>query len=197
MLVLGTTRPDCGAGQPSRGMGPVARACLRSAHCPVVVVALDDLPENPPGQQHGPWRPASARRGRRPPAVFCSPPRSALVPACLRCATSLTRFRSAGPPGAAARARNPGRSFQRAGGGGGSGASAPGEHRRRARTHHRAGPPRCRADNGCGAGRGRPRSPPMPVGAPRRPARRRCGRRWSWPGTRPLGRWPAPCDRPY
>ena len=51
MLVLGTTRLDCGAGQPSRAMGPVARACLRSAHCPVVVVAPDDLPPDPPVQR--------------------------------------------------------------------------------------------------------------------------------------------------
>ncbi len=57
MLVLGTTRPDCGAGQPSRAMGPVARACLRSAHCPVVVVAPDDLPEDPPGQRRRPMAP--------------------------------------------------------------------------------------------------------------------------------------------
>jgi nucleotide-binding universal stress UspA family protein len=43
LLVLGTTRParDCG---PPPAMGPVARACLRLAHCPVVVVCPDDRP---------------------------------------------------------------------------------------------------------------------------------------------------------
>ncbi len=60
MLVLGTTRPDGAAGQPSRAMGPVARACLRSAHCPVVVVAPDDLPEDPPGQRRRPMAPRLA-----------------------------------------------------------------------------------------------------------------------------------------
>lgn len=44
MLVLGTTRPDAVPGQSADGMGPVARACLRLAHCPVVVVAPDDQP---------------------------------------------------------------------------------------------------------------------------------------------------------
>jgi nucleotide-binding universal stress UspA family protein len=42
MLVLGTTRPARQSGQPPRAMGPVARACLRLAHCPVVVVSPDD-----------------------------------------------------------------------------------------------------------------------------------------------------------
>ena len=41
MLVLGTTRPEQQPGQPPLAMGPVARACLRLAHCPVVVVAPD------------------------------------------------------------------------------------------------------------------------------------------------------------
>jgi nucleotide-binding universal stress UspA family protein len=39
MLVLGATRATPEPGQPSGAMGPVARACLRLAHCPVVVVA--------------------------------------------------------------------------------------------------------------------------------------------------------------
>jgi nucleotide-binding universal stress UspA family protein len=47
MLVLGTTRPVPKPGEPPPAMGPVARACLRLAHCPVVVVAPDD---QPPGQ---------------------------------------------------------------------------------------------------------------------------------------------------
>lgn len=42
MLVLGTTRPTAQPGQPPQAMGPVARPCLRLAHCPVVVVSPDD-----------------------------------------------------------------------------------------------------------------------------------------------------------
>jgi nucleotide-binding universal stress UspA family protein len=44
LLVLGTTRPTLQSGQPPQAMGPVARACLRLAHCPVVVVCPDDRP---------------------------------------------------------------------------------------------------------------------------------------------------------
>ncbi len=44
MLVLGTTRPAPQPGEPPRAMGPVARACLQLAHCPVVVVSPDDRP---------------------------------------------------------------------------------------------------------------------------------------------------------
>ncbi len=44
MLVLGTTRH---AGQPPGAMGPVARTCLRSAHCPVVIVSPDAVDERP------------------------------------------------------------------------------------------------------------------------------------------------------
>ena len=44
LLVLGTTRPAPQPGQPPQAMGPVARACLRLAHCPVVVVSPDDRP---------------------------------------------------------------------------------------------------------------------------------------------------------
>ncbi len=42
LLVLGTTRPAPQPGQPPQAMGPVARPCLRLAHCPVVVVSPDD-----------------------------------------------------------------------------------------------------------------------------------------------------------
>jgi nucleotide-binding universal stress UspA family protein len=42
MLVLGTTRPARQPGQPPPAMGPVARPCVRRAHCPVVVVSPDD-----------------------------------------------------------------------------------------------------------------------------------------------------------
>ena len=44
LLVLGTTRPAPQPGQPPQAMGPVARPCLRQAHCPVVVVSPDDRP---------------------------------------------------------------------------------------------------------------------------------------------------------
>jgi nucleotide-binding universal stress UspA family protein len=54
MLVLGTTRFARGTGQPPRAVGPVARACLRLAHCPVVVIAPDDLPEDPPARRRRP-----------------------------------------------------------------------------------------------------------------------------------------------
>jgi nucleotide-binding universal stress UspA family protein len=54
MLVLGTTRPAMVPGQPPPdAMGPVARACLRLAHCPVVVVAPD---YQPPGHAPAPRR---------------------------------------------------------------------------------------------------------------------------------------------
>jgi nucleotide-binding universal stress UspA family protein len=42
MLVLGTTRPTHQPGQPPQAIGPVARPCVRQAHCPVVVVSPDD-----------------------------------------------------------------------------------------------------------------------------------------------------------
>jgi nucleotide-binding universal stress UspA family protein len=55
LLVLGTTRPAPQPGQPPQAMGPVARACLRLARCPVVVVAPDDRPATDltagPGEQ--------------------------------------------------------------------------------------------------------------------------------------------------
>jgi nucleotide-binding universal stress UspA family protein len=44
LLVLGTTRPALQPEQPPQAMGPVARPCLRLAHCPVVVVSPDDRP---------------------------------------------------------------------------------------------------------------------------------------------------------
>ena len=43
MLVLGTSQPGRQpAGQPPEAMGPVTRACLRHAHCPIVIVAAPD-----------------------------------------------------------------------------------------------------------------------------------------------------------
>jgi Universal stress protein family len=43
MLVLGTSQHGRQpAGQPPAAMGPVARACLRHAHCPIVIVAAPD-----------------------------------------------------------------------------------------------------------------------------------------------------------
>ena len=40
----GNDPPRRQPGQPPQAMGPVARACLRLAHCPVVVVSPDDRP---------------------------------------------------------------------------------------------------------------------------------------------------------
>ena len=53
LLVLGTTRPAPRPGQPAQAMGPVARACLRLAHCPVVVVSPDDRPGRDVTAGHG------------------------------------------------------------------------------------------------------------------------------------------------
>ena len=53
LLVLGTTRPAPRPGQPAQAMGPVARACLRMAHCPVVVVSPDDRPDRDATAGHG------------------------------------------------------------------------------------------------------------------------------------------------
>lgn len=66
MLVLGTTRPERQPGQPTLAMGPVARTCLRLAHCPVVVVAPD---EPPTGQGAGRRRGTLAHSGERPSAL--------------------------------------------------------------------------------------------------------------------------------
>lgn len=41
MLVVGATRNSAGAGRSAQALGPVARACVRQARCPVVVVAFD------------------------------------------------------------------------------------------------------------------------------------------------------------
>jgi nucleotide-binding universal stress UspA family protein len=54
MLVLGTSRPAVQPGEPPLALGPVARICLRRAHCPVVVIAPDDLArehDDQPGEQ--------------------------------------------------------------------------------------------------------------------------------------------------
>ncbi len=69
MLVLGTTRFARGTGQPTRAIGPVALACLRLAHCPVVVIAPDDLPADPPAQR----RRRVVPRQRAPRAATCGP----------------------------------------------------------------------------------------------------------------------------
>ena len=58
LLVLGTTRPTPQLGQPPQAMGPVARPCLRMAHCPVVVVSPDDQLSGP-GEQDAPSRRAA------------------------------------------------------------------------------------------------------------------------------------------
>ena len=69
MLVLGTARFTRGTGQPTRAIGPVARACLRLVHCPVVVIAPDDLPADPPAQRRRPVVP----RQRAPRAATSGP----------------------------------------------------------------------------------------------------------------------------
>jgi nucleotide-binding universal stress UspA family protein len=69
MLVLGTTRPHGAPGGPHPAMGPVARACLCLAHCPVVVVAPDDqLPGHSTARRHGRVAPVrhSAQTAERP-----------------------------------------------------------------------------------------------------------------------------------
>ncbi|MGO8896045.1 MAG: hypothetical protein ACLQB1_41050, partial [Streptosporangiaceae bacterium] len=53
----------------TRAIGPVAGACLRLAHCPVVVIAPDDLPADPPAQR----RPHVVPRQRAPRAATCGP----------------------------------------------------------------------------------------------------------------------------
>ncbi|SRR6266851_2962513 len=73
MLVLGTTRFARESGQPPRAIGPVARACLRLVHCPVVVVAPDDQrPRHVPAQRR---RHAAPRQ--HAPKVAEHPPKSA------------------------------------------------------------------------------------------------------------------------
>jgi nucleotide-binding universal stress UspA family protein len=66
MLVLGTTRLTPQPGQPPPAMGPVARACLSLAHCPVVVIAPDDLarqaPQHLTPHQRVPLEPAASGR---------------------------------------------------------------------------------------------------------------------------------------
>jgi len=58
MLVLGTTRPE--SGQSAGAIGPVARACLRLAHCPVVTIAPNDQLTRPSPAQRG--RPVTPRQ---------------------------------------------------------------------------------------------------------------------------------------
>jgi nucleotide-binding universal stress UspA family protein len=50
LLVLGGSRPaPDGAGRPAADLGPVARACLRSAPCPVVTVSPQHIRQPVPG----------------------------------------------------------------------------------------------------------------------------------------------------
>jgi nucleotide-binding universal stress UspA family protein len=71
LLVLGTTRPAPQPGQPPQAMGPVARPCLRLAHCPVVVVSPDDRPAGDvtagPGVQDAASREAATPAARHGP----------------------------------------------------------------------------------------------------------------------------------
>jgi nucleotide-binding universal stress UspA family protein len=76
MLVLGTTRSARGTGQPLRAVGPVARACLRLAPCPVVVVAPDDLSGNPPARRRRPAVPGQRAPQTATPGRLLRPARS-------------------------------------------------------------------------------------------------------------------------
>ena len=83
MLVLGTTRFPRESGQPPRAVGPVARACLRLVHCPVVVVAPDDhLPGHVPAQRrrHAAPRQHAPQAAKHPPKS-AEPATSMLAPA--------------------------------------------------------------------------------------------------------------------
>lgn len=68
MLVLGTCRASRAPGQPPAALGPVARTCLRLAHCPVVIV-------EPGGQAAGS---DAARRRRRALALVGKEPPASL-----------------------------------------------------------------------------------------------------------------------
>jgi len=68
MLVLGTCRPVTPPGEPPLAMGPVARICLIRAHCPVVVVAPDDVPgDRGTGSGRGTVASATSRHPALPP----------------------------------------------------------------------------------------------------------------------------------
>jgi nucleotide-binding universal stress UspA family protein len=70
MLVIGTTRPAAQPGQPPAPMGPVARACLHLAHCPVVIVAPGDrLPGPAPEPPLGEVTPRPRAPEPAPPAL--------------------------------------------------------------------------------------------------------------------------------
>ncbi|HLI39029.1 MAG TPA: universal stress protein [Streptosporangiaceae bacterium] len=70
MLVLGTWRASRVAGQPPPPLGPVARACLRLAHCPVVIVEPDGQAAGRVGQPaHGRYGRSRHRRDRAPAAA--------------------------------------------------------------------------------------------------------------------------------
>ena len=68
MLVLGTSRPSVQPGQPPLALGPVTRACLHRAPCPVVVVASGDLEgEEDARPRAGTSATADGRRSALPP----------------------------------------------------------------------------------------------------------------------------------
>ena len=67
LLVLGTSRPLDQPDHPAQGIGPVARACLRRAQCPVVMVAPDNPAANPGIQaQDGTLATSGGRRSALP-----------------------------------------------------------------------------------------------------------------------------------
>ncbi len=80
MLVLGTWRANREPGQPPAALGPVARTCLRLAHCPVVVVEPGEPVAGP--EAAGRRRRPLALAGQQPPA----PPGLELLGTCPRAA---------------------------------------------------------------------------------------------------------------
>lgn len=86
LLILGSTRPDRQPGQRPQVMGPVARACLRRAYWPVVVVALDDRPAgHGPAQRQGQMTSTPARhRWPQAQTPYLPRPRTASTRAVLR-----------------------------------------------------------------------------------------------------------------
>jgi nucleotide-binding universal stress UspA family protein len=74
MLVLGTSRPAVQPGEPPLALGPVARICLRRAHCPVVI-APDGL-----AHEHDDEPGGQVTRPRRGTLATTDGQRSALPP---------------------------------------------------------------------------------------------------------------------
>lgn len=69
MLVLGASRPAAQPGQPPLAPGPVTRACLLRASCPVVLVAPDDQDAGGAGRRHGTLAMHGGRHSALPPRM--------------------------------------------------------------------------------------------------------------------------------